>query len=147
MGVKFQILPDRNLVYVSYSGTAIIADTAHTFGAYVAHPDFKPGQNQLVDMTHITGYEADFGRLFDLQMRKAAVFVKDNQQVLMVYYAPHGTAVKVAQYAVRSWDGVHGTCPRIVSTSEADALHLLGEPERSFSRLLHGRRAAQSAAR
>lgn len=136
MSLTFQIFPRRGMVFVRYEGTALIADSARVFGEYISHPDFAPGQKQLVDLSHVTGFERDFPRLFDLQMRKADVFVRNDYQTLMVYYAPHKVALSLANIVVRSWDGVHGTFPRIVNTSEADALYVVGEPETSFDSLL-----------
>ena len=136
MSLTFQILPNRGIVYVRYDGTALIGQSARAFGEYAAHPDFAQGQRQLVDLSRITGFERNYPRLFDLQMRKADVFVKRNEQTLMVYYAPHAAGMALATLIARSWEGVPGTHPRIVDTTEADALHLLGEPEMSFDDLL-----------
>ena len=137
MSLTFQILPERGLVYVRYDGTALIDQSAQVFASYAAHPDFARGQRQLVDLSGVTGFERDYVRLFELQMKKADVFTRDTSQTLMVYYAPHETALKMANLIVRSWDGIEGAFPRIVGTSEADALQVLGEPERSFRDLLY----------
>lgn len=136
MSPTFQILPERDLVFVRYVGTVLIAQSARAFGEYAAHKDFAPGHRQLVDLSQITGYERDYARMFDLQMRKADVFVKDATQTLMVYYAPTEIALTLATLIARTWDSVPGTCPRIVRTSEADALQLIGEPETTFDALL-----------
>lgn len=136
MSLSFQIVPHRGLVYVRYIGTALIKDSAEAFGEYATHKDFAPGQKQLIDLSRVTGYERDYPRMFDLQMRKAEVFVKRNEQTLMVYYAPHERAMSLASLIARSWESVPGTHPRIVNTSEADALQLIGVPERSFGELL-----------
>lgn len=136
MSLTFQILPDRKLVYVRYVGTALIEQSARVFGAYAAHPDFAEGQTQLIDLSALTGFERDYPRIFDLQMRKADVFVKRGQQALIVYYAPHETALKLANIVLRLYDNVSGTCPRIVQTSEADALQLIGASETRFKDLL-----------
>lgn len=136
MSVSFQIVPHRGVVYVSYVGTALMKPSAQAFGAYAAHKDFAPGQKQIVDLSQVTGYERDYPRLFDLQMRKAEVFVKQSAQTLIVYFAPHDTALSLASLVARSWESVPGVHPRIVSTCEEDVLHLVGVPERSFSELL-----------
>ncbi len=135
MSVSFEILPDRGLVYVRYIGTALVSESARCFGQYAAHKDFAPGQKQLVDLSGVTGYERDYPRIFDLQMRKADVFMDGVTQTLLVYFAPTQTAMSLASLIARSWDGVPGTCPRIVDTCEEDALRLLGQPESLFAEL------------
>ncbi|WP_420012026.1 hypothetical protein [Tateyamaria sp.] len=59
MPVSFNILAERGLVVVRYDGFAAISDTLGASKAYVAHPDYAPGQKQLVDLSSILGVTED----------------------------------------------------------------------------------------
>ncbi|HEB59104.1 MAG TPA: STAS/SEC14 domain-containing protein [Gammaproteobacteria bacterium] len=50
MAVDIEILPDRDLVYVTMAGQFGLRDALRMFDSYVSHPDFRPGMNILVDL-------------------------------------------------------------------------------------------------
>lgn len=137
MPVTFTILPERGLVFVRYTGFAWLDESFEAFGRYAAHPDFRPGQKQLVDLSGVTGVETDYVRLFALQARKADEFVGNGTQTLLVYYAPNPIAMELAESAVRSWEPSGAVIP-LIQVDEHEALKLLGQPERSFDDLLQG---------
>lgn len=135
MSVSYQIMPDRSLVYVRYSGFIRLADTFAVFGAYARDPDRRPGQKQLVDLARVTGMEKDYTGLMKLQAEKAGTFMAEGQQTLLVYYAPSELAYRVAKLAIASWEPIRQVVPLIQQT-ETGALDLLGRRERSFAQLL-----------
>lgn len=135
MSVSFRIFPRRGLVYVRYEGTARIDATSQAFAEYAQHPDCAPGQKQLVDLTHLTGYDEDYVKLMQVQAQKADVLAQGPVETLMVYHAPNAIALKVAHLAKRSWQDVPGMVA-VVTEDEAEALALLGQSEQSFSALL-----------
>ncbi|MEL6215861.1 MAG: hypothetical protein AAFQ99_09315 [Pseudomonadota bacterium] len=135
MAVEFRILKSHGLVYVRYDDVAIVEETFRVFGEYVQHPDFRPGQKQLVDLSGLTSVEHDFPKLFELQMRKAEAFVGRGTQTLLVYYAPTKMSLAMAQIAMRAWEGIDGVVP-IVQQDEAQALALLGVRETCLNDLL-----------
>ena len=134
MPLTFRIRPDRGLVVVQYSGFAKIDDTMAATAAYVSDPDYAPGQKQLVDMSALTGYEKDYVRFMEMQAGKAERFNTAGVQTLVVYIAPTPVAQEIAGLFLRSWDDVHAVVPMIQRT-EAEALSLLGQPERSVAEL------------
>ncbi|MEO0666986.1 MAG: hypothetical protein AAFZ99_03655 [Pseudomonadota bacterium] len=131
MPLTFRILPERGLVVVRYSGFATIDDTMSATAEYVGHPDYAPGQKQLVDMSALTGYEKDYVRFMEMQAGKAERFNNAGVQSLVVYIAPTPVGQEVAGLFLRSWDDVDAVVPMIQRT-EAEALSLLGQPERSL---------------
>lgn len=135
MSVTFQILPRRGLVYVRYEGFARLADSFAAFGQYAAHPDRRPGQKQLVDLAGLTGLEKDYAKLFELQAKKAEVFLAGEAQTLLVYHAPNELSYGMARMILRSWEPIRSVIPLIQQT-EAGALELLGQPETSFAEML-----------
>ncbi|MBB93908.1 MAG: hypothetical protein CML68_04790 [Rhodobacteraceae bacterium] len=136
MPVTFQILPHRGLVYVRYEGFLSLDETMAAFGAYLQHPDCRPGQKQLIDLAGVTDFERDFAKLFAVQARKLDVFARDGAETLIVYHAPSDLGLAMSKTILMSWEPFEGVVPRIQDT-EADALALLGQPETSFRDLLH----------
>lgn len=135
MSVSFRILPDRGLVYIRYDGVARVAETAEAFRSYMAHPDCRPGQKQLVDLSRLTGFERDYFQIMSLQAMKAELFTTQGAETLMVYLVSGPTATELAQTVMRSWDACDTMVP-LIQTIEADALQLLGQPEKSIQALL-----------
>ncbi|MFO7920820.1 hypothetical protein DZD18_00385 [Rhodobacteraceae bacterium W635] len=137
MPVDVTILRQRGLVYIRYSGFARLDDTIAALDAYGAHPDFRPGQKQLVDMSRVTGMERDYVKFMKIQARKAEIFLAAEVQTLLVCYAPNRLAVEMAEVMVRSWEPSGAVIP-MIQPDEAAALHILGQPEDTFEALLQG---------
>ncbi len=135
MSVTFHILKSRGLVYVRYTGFARVEESLRAFGAYAQHPDCRPGQKQLVDLSGVTGFERNYAELFKLQALKAEVFNDGATQTLIAYYAPDPTVYAMARLIERSWEPFPSVVS-LVQQDEADALALLGQPEKSFAELL-----------
>ncbi|GHE02384.1 hypothetical protein U879_20215 [Defluviimonas sp. 20V17] len=137
MSVSFTILPRRGLVYVRYEGFVHPDDTQKALAAYSRHPDRAPGQKQLVDLAAVTGYDADYARILQIQAQKAETFLEQGRQTVLVYYAPTRIAHEMAAIVRRSWEGLDGIVMRTAGT-EAEALEILGQPECSLTELLAG---------
>ena len=135
MTVNFCIIPERGLVVVRYSDFAAIDDTMAASKAYLAYPDYAAGQKQLVDFTNITGYEKDYVRFMNLQAAKAEQLGGAGEQWLVVYVAPTPLAQDVSAMFIRSWADVFEVVV-LVQHSEAEALALLGQPEKTIDALL-----------
>ena len=135
MALEFDIIPDRGLVLVRYSGHATIDDTMAATRAYVAHPNYVAGQKQLVDLTRIDSYEKDYVRFMEMQAGKADRLANAGVQSVVVYIAPTAVAQEVAMMFTRSWDDVKNVVA-LVQNSEAEALEILGQPEKSIRALL-----------
>ncbi len=135
MSVSFQIFPTRGLVYVRYDGFVDLNESLAAFGDYMRHPDCKPGQKQLVDLSAVTGFERDFSKMLKMQATKVDLFSKGGVETLIVYYAPSRMAQDMARLIVPSWEPFDGVVP-LIQDSEANALALLGQREDSFDAFL-----------
>lgn len=135
MPVSFRILPERGLVYVRYEGEARVDESFAAIAEYMRHPDYAPHQKQLVDLSAVTGFEVNWPKLFELQARKAEMFLRGQGQVMIVYYAPTELTARMARMAIRSWEHVPSVVT-VLQQREADALAVLGQPEDSFEELL-----------
>lgn len=128
MSIAYQILPDLDLVYVQYSGVAGVIETFASYTDYLADPDHRPGQKQLIDLSQVLGFEKNYASLLMLHAVKARALSPSPVETLMVYYAPSDRTFAMARLAAQSWSGVGNISPRI-ARSEAEALALLGRPE------------------
>jgi len=135
MPIDFKILPERGLVYIRYAGVITFPETAQAFGRYMQHPDMRPGQKQLVDLARVSDWERDFSGLLKLQASKADAFLGSGHETHFVYYAPTELTQAMARMILRSWEDVPGVIPLLQET-EADALHVLGQPETTIDALL-----------
>lgn len=135
MPVTFQIMPDRGLVYIKYSGTADVSDSIKAFGEYAQHPDCKPGQKQLVDLSRVTDMEPDFVKLMEHQAQKADLFMGSQSQTLIVYFVTNKVTLNMAQMISNSWEPFPWVVP-VIMDNEADVMDFLGLPERRFEEIL-----------
>jgi hypothetical protein len=106
-----------------------------TTKAYLAHPDYAAGQKQFVDFSRITGFEKDYVGFMNMQAAKAERLAGQNVQSLAVYYAPTPVSQDVSAMFIRSWADVPEVVT-LVQHTEAEALALLGQPEKSVKELL-----------
>ncbi|MEX0310607.1 MAG: hypothetical protein AB3N17_10215 [Tateyamaria sp.] len=135
MPVEFRIVPDRGLVVVRFTGVVLIDEAIEATRAYVAHPDYAPGQKQLVDLSRAEGYEKDYTRFMEMQASKADRLALAGVQTLVVYIAPTPVSQEICNMYLRSWDDVDAVVP-MIQHSEAEALTLLGQPEATVDMLL-----------
>jgi hypothetical protein len=133
--LTFRILPDLGLSYVRYAGHVTVAEAAEAIAAYFAHPDFRPGQKQLVDLAAVTSFERNYPELLALQAAKLERFGAAGADMLLAYHAPGQLARDMAMLIVRSWDGMPGVVARVLA-AEHECLALLGLPHATFDDLL-----------
>ena len=138
MSITFRILPDRGVVYVRYSGRVVIDDSMTAFADYMRHPDSRPGQKHLVDLSAVTSFERDFSRILELQALKTEHFVGQPVETLLVYYAPSAEAQQMAALVLRSWEGTDHIVARVLLT-EGETLAVLGLTEATIDDLLADR--------
>ena len=137
MAVTFRILPDRGLVYVRYADFAGLEESFRLFAAYTQHPDCRPGQKQLVDLSAVTGFDRDYAKLMKFQALKVGQFVGPEVQTMLAYLAPSRPAHEMALMILRSWVGFDQVIARVFDT-EAETLNFLGLPESRIADLLIG---------
>ena len=68
----YRILPAHGLVYVEYEGFATLADARGLYGAYMADPERRPEQKQLINLARIDDWERDLVGLMQFQADAAA---------------------------------------------------------------------------
>lgn len=135
MSVQFRIMPDIGLVYIRYPRRLSLDESGAAFNDYHSHPDFRPGQKQLIDISDVVEWDEDFTKLLALQARKADAFHQPPHTTLIAMIAPCERTQKLANWISRSWDGID-TVAYLVAKSEAEALELLGIRAHSVDQLL-----------
>lgn len=142
MPLSFFIFPDDGLCAVRYSGVMRMEESAAVFAQYVRHPDYRPGQKQLIDLDDVTAMDTDFVGLMKLQAEKAGHMHGPELQTLIAYLATRPKTQKFARLIQRSWDGIDGVVARVM-TDEAEALDFLGLPADRIGLLTAMRRPAR----
>lgn len=135
MPVGFVILPQRNLAIFTYSGEVTLQESSDVVAAAAAHPDHRPGMRQLCDLSRVTGVERDFPELLKMQARMAESLLTRPHELIVVFYAPTRAGQEMVQMARRSWEGLNSVIV-LAQEDEAEALALLGLPEKSLASLL-----------
>ncbi|MBS8228632.1 hypothetical protein [Vannielia litorea] len=133
MPLSYRIFADIGLVYVRYEGYAQISETMEMFGRYMADPDFRPGQKQLVDLSPVTSFDTDYPTLLAIQAKKAEAFLQ-GPETIICYYAPTPRTREMSNLVMRSWAELDAIVA-VVQDTEAGALEVLGLAEKSFNDL------------
>ncbi|WP_197915886.1 hypothetical protein [Thiosulfatihalobacter marinus] len=124
MPVTFRILPTHSLAYVRFSGQVDLRETFAEFDNYTRHPDFRPHQSQLIDLTEVRDYERDFSRIMELQAHQTEAFLGGKTPVHLIFVAPDDVTQSMAMAALRSWNNLHAVVP-LVLPSLAQACEVL----------------------
>ncbi len=135
MPVSFTILPQRNLAIFTYSGEVTLRESGEVVAAAAAHPDHRLGMRQLCDLSRVTGVERDFPALLKMQALMAESLLIKPMELVVVFYAPTRAGQELVQMARKSWDGLNSVIV-LSQDDEAEALALLGLPEKSLAALL-----------
>ena len=133
MSVSYHIHLHLGLVYIRYSGFAVLQDSFEAVGRYLQDPDFRPGQKQLIDLSMVTDFEKDYAKLFELQAKKAEALLHGTES-LFVYYAPTNETQSMAQLICRSWNDIAAVVPVVVATPH-EASSVLGISAQDFEAL------------
>ena len=128
MAIRFQVFPQLGLVYVHYSGVLRMDETLRVFADYTRHPEYRPGQKQLVNLSDLTGMDMDYVKLMQMQATKADHFHLPEWETLLAFYADTPENLRIAQIVIQSWTDVPGVAARAFG-DEASALAFLGLPE------------------
>ncbi len=135
MPATFQILPDRGIVYIHYSGYTTTEESLAMMRAYGAHPDFRPAQRTLCDFRDVTDYDQDYVKIIEHQSDIADIVVPETVEMMLVLLADKPKGREIANLIYKSWEGVTSIVPVIVDT-EGRALEILGQPERRIADFL-----------
>lgn len=135
MPVDFHILPTRNLVLARFHGHVLLQECLSSAKAYASHPDAHPAQNQLIDLSGVTGHERDFVKMMSTRAQLPDHLLQPGMEPLVVYLAPTRLSQEIATMVLKSMAGIHGLSVSAVA-DEQHALDILGQPESSLAALL-----------
>lgn len=135
MPVRFQIVPQRQLILFSSHGVIALQDSMDIVAEAAAHPDYRPWLRQLCDLSRVTAVERDFPKLLRMQARILEDLDPGAGELVVLFYAPTGPGQEMAHMAQKSWEGLNSVIVRI-QDSETAVLDLLGLPETRLDDLL-----------
>ena len=137
MSISFQIIRDRGVVLARLSGQVRIEECVDAAAAYARHPETRPTQPVLIDLTAVTGYETDYVKILQAMARLPEYLWHRGTERLLVCLAPHALSRQISAAAARAILEIPEGIARIAQT-EADALEILGRPERRLCDLSQG---------
>jgi hypothetical protein len=137
MSISFQIIRDRGVVLARLSGQVRIEECVNAAAAYARHPETRPTQPVLIDLTAVTGYETDYVKILQAMARLPEYLWHRGTERLLVCLAPHALSRQISAAAARAILEIPEGIARIAQT-EADALEILGLPERRLCDLSQG---------
>ena len=135
MPVHFHIFPDRNLVLARFSGHVLLKDCLSSAKDYSEDPRAHPHQRQLIDLGGVVSYERDLVQIMSTMAQLPDHLMKPGYDPMILYIAPHPVAQEIAGLILKSMEGMEAAIVRVYE-EEAQALEVLGQPERSLSALL-----------
>jgi hypothetical protein len=119
------------------SGQVRIEECVDAAAAYSRHPETRPTQPVLIDLTAVTGYETDYVKILQAMARLPEYLWHRGTERLLVCLAPHALSRQISAAAARAILEIPEGIARIAQT-EADALEILGLPERRLCDLSQG---------
>lgn len=134
MAIHLKIVNAHDLIVMRWVGVIDDSHSADALQTYATHPDARPGQNILSDMTGITQGHFDLTKRLALQASLDRVLSTGEKPRTFVYYAPHKTAQRLASQYARLWDATPLIKAHVVD-DEAKALQLLDLPTRNIGEL------------
>lgn len=135
MPVSFRILPEHNLVLVTYTGIASLAESMSKMAECAQHPDFRPWMRHCVDLSGVTDHEHDFVGFFALQAKAIEMF-PHSMDMQLLFVAPSRIGQELANMARRSWEGLDRVSVQIAQDEDA-ALSMLGIAGQRLAELGH----------
>ena len=121
-------MPDKGVVVVRYSGHATVREGMEAFRAYAKHPDYAPGQRQLVDLSGVITFKNTPWDLLKFHALKVSGLIVPGHETLMAFHAPTDVTWSMANQSARSWEGVSTVIARVFAQEDA-ALSFLGLAE------------------
>lgn len=137
MSISFQILHDRGVVLAKLTGRVLMQDCLSAAAAYARHPEARPTQPLLIDLSAVTGHETDYVKILQAMARLPDYLWHRGTERLVVCLAPHAQSRQISAAAARAILEIPEGIARIAQT-EADALEILGLPERRLCDLSQG---------
>lgn len=135
--MSFQIIHDRGVVLARLTGRVVLEDCVNAAATYARHPAARPTQPLLIDLTAVTGYETNYSNILQAMVRLPDYLWRSGAERLVVCLAPTPLSRQISASVVRAILALPGGIARIAQT-EADALEILGLPERRLRDLTPG---------
>lgn len=129
MSVTFILHPDKGLAHIRFRGHITLAETLARSQEFAATPGVTPDIHQIIDFREVTSFERDYAKLMAMMARMPEHMIHPGHEPLMIYVAPTALGQEMANFVIRSMQGLPGPLLRITSNMP-EALALLGLPER-----------------
>lgn len=135
MSIDLDILLQRNLVTMVWSGIVNDDQSAEALQTYATHPDARIGQDILSDMSRVEIGYFDLPKRLALQASLDRVLGLGDKNRTIVYFAPTPQSQELANQYAALWDATPSVTAH-VTDSETEALALLKITAKSIAEVL-----------
>lgn len=135
MSVSFQIIPSSGMVLVRLYGKILLDDCVSAAASYARQSDARSSRNLLIDLTQVTGYEQDYGKILHSMAKIQDNLWHPGSEPLVVCLASTPISQRVSVAIHRVISALPGVIARRVS-DESHALDILGLAERNLDALV-----------
>jgi hypothetical protein len=134
MPINITIIEDKNLAHVRFEGHATATESSEAFEAYLKHPQSRPDQHNIVDLSRVTDFDPEYLKIseFHAQMDAGVALVRATP--IYVHIANTPVSRRMAQLTVNALAVSPNIIVRVVD-SEERALEVLGLPFKTMAQL------------
>ncbi|NBZ89967.1 hypothetical protein [Stagnihabitans tardus] len=122
------------MAHIHFAGHVTAEDTLDAAARFAATPGVHPDLHQLIDFSHVASFERDYVKLLAMFARLPEHLVHAGHQPIFVYVVPTKIGQDMAQFVIRSMEGMDGGPILRMAPSLPEALALLGLSIQSLSR-------------
>lgn len=139
MAIDLKILPDLNLIVMTWSGRIDAGQSDAALQEYATHPQARSGQNILSDMRAVTHSRFDLPKRLAIQAKLERILKIGDTPRHIVYYAPTEVSQLMATQYAALWAVTPSVTAEVLS-DESQALRALDLSVGSIADLLAGTR-------
>lgn len=129
MAITYTLYTKRGLAHIQFSGHVSAAETLEKVAQFAADPGVHPDLHQILDFSAVESFEPDYVKLLALLARVPEHLVHAGHEPIFVYVCPTRTGLEMAQFVIRSMEGMEGGPILRICQSRGEALAMLGLPE------------------
>ena len=134
MPVSIDVFQEPSLIYLVSTGVITDADSSVAFETYATHPNARPGQNILNDLSALKESRIEYAKRMRLQSVMEPILSMGGERRRYVMFAPNERAKALAENYMTFWQPVP-QMDLMIAGFEAEALDLLDLEYSSFDAL------------
>lgn len=129
MPVHFTLHARYGIAHIHFSGHVTAEEILASAAELAATPGVHPDLHQIIDFSDVASFERDYVRLLSMLAQLPDHLVHRGHEPMFIYVCPTQVGLNMADFVIRSMEGMEGGPILRVTRSMPEALHLLGQPD------------------